>query len=119
MKTFYSRFVYTWAAGVMLASLLAVSACQTLPRTFNEKLASAYLTHTAVMTAATNALNAREITSDDAQRVLTLANDSRVFLDAAKVAHAAGDLSTAEGRLALGVSVLSQVQAFLRSKGAP
>lgn len=110
---------------IRLLPVLAVAAlvvgCAALgiakPETFSERLAYAYATHTAIQNAAANSLNAGEITSRDGEQILKLADDSRQVLDAARAASQAGDVATAEGRLALATNILQQVQAYLRSRG--
>jgi hypothetical protein len=101
-----------------VATVASLSGCAAFgiekPQTFKERLAFAYTTHTAIQKAAANALDAKEITKDDATRVLELADDSRKVLDAARLAFSAGDLSSAEGRLSLATSILIQLQSYLR-----
>lgn len=106
------------AVAMLACAVLGLVACAALvtPQTFTEKLAAGYVTHTAVLTAATNALNASEITSADAQGLLKIATEARRVLDAAKLAHDAGDVSTAEGQLAMATDILLQLQAYLRER---
>ena len=85
-------------------------------QSFDQKLAYAYGTHIAVQQTATQALTAGDITSADAEQVLKLADESRALLDGARAASGAGDPSTAEGRLVLATTILTQLQAYLRSK---
>lgn len=110
-----SHKVYT-----ALALLVCLSACAQLglapAQTFDEKLAYAYGTHTAVLKAATLALNAKTISSKDAEQVAKLADESRQLLDAAHVAENSGDITTANGRLLLATNVLEQLQVFLRAR---
>ena len=108
----------TMLLGPLMASILV--ACGTLfvtPKSVTEKIAAAYVTHTAVLTATTNAVNAEELSSADAAQVLTIATESRKVIDAARVALTAGDTKTAEGKLALATSVLLQLQTYLRDHG--
>lgn len=98
--------------------LLLLAACAQLgvqpAQSFDERLAYAYGTNTAVREASTSALNAGEITPDDMERVIALNDQARALLDAARLAHGTGDLETADARLTLAVSVLTQVQTYLR-----
>jgi hypothetical protein len=101
--------------------MICMCACAQLglvaPKTFTEKLAAGYIAHTAVLTSATAALDAGDIKSADAEEVLKIANESRKVLDGAKLANAAGDIQTAEGRLTVATAILTQLQTFLREKG--
>jgi hypothetical protein len=100
--------------------LLLLAGCAQLglspARNFDDKLAYAYGTHTAVQQATTQSLNASDITSADASQVLKLADESRTLLDAAKAASSVGDINTASGKLLLATSILEQLQAYLRSR---
>lgn len=114
---------------VMLGILLAVSmpvalvvtGCASFgiqpARSFDQNLAYAYSSHTAVLDSAANALEAGSLTVEDAEAVLALADQSRVLLDSARLAAGAGDVTTAEGRLALATNVLQQLVAYLNARG--
>lgn len=111
---------------LMLAVLLAIAApvfvtlpgCAQFglaqPASFSDRLAYSYGTHTAVLAAATASLEAGEIGSEDATRVLKVADQARQALDAARLAAGAGDVATAEGRLQLATSLLTELQTYLR-----
>lgn len=103
---------------LILPLLVLLVACGTLglpqASSFNQRLAYAYGTHTAVQASAASSLDAKEISSEDAQRVLTVADESRKGLDAARIAFNAGDASTAEGRLQLATALLTELQTYLR-----
>lgn len=86
------------------------------PQTFEQKLAYAYGQHTAVMNAAASAVEVGTLSLDDAKAVLRMADDSRMFLDAARGASGSGDLTTAEGQLALATNVLTQLSGYLNSR---
>lgn len=102
-----------FAALVMGCGALGVPKAET----FTERLAYAYSTHTAIQNAAASSLQAREISSTDGEQILKLSDQSRQVLDAARAASQAGDVATAEGRLALATNILQQLQAYLRNKG--
>lgn len=89
------------------------------PTSLDQRLAYAYSTHTAVLRAATDSLNAHEISSDDAQHVSDIAAQSRLVLDSARAAFNAGDMQTAEGRLLMATGILQQLQDYLRAKEKP
>lgn len=114
---------------VMLGILLAVSVpvalvvtgCESMgiqpARSFDQNLAYAYSSHTAVLESAANALEAGSLSVEDAEAVLALADQSRTLLDSARLAAGAGDVTTAEGRLALATNVLQQLIAYLNARG--
>lgn len=105
-----------------LCVLVALAGCESLglaqPGGFNDRLAYATGVHTSVVQTATNALQAHEISSAQADEILAIAEDSRHALDAARIAGQAGDMSTAEGRLQFTVAALTALQTFLRTRDA-
>jgi hypothetical protein len=104
-------------AFVLCALLSACTAFGLAPaQSFDQRLAYAMGTNTAVRDASTSALNGGTISSTDMEYVVKLNDQTRVFLDAAKSASQAGDTETAEGRLVLATNILTQLQAYLRSK---
>lgn len=104
-----------------LVALILLAACTAVgvqaPQSFEQQLAYAYGAHTSVLEAAANALEVGDLTVEDAEAVLDLADQSRTLLDAARVASGAGDVTTAEGRLALATNVLEQLLTYLRTRG--
>jgi hypothetical protein len=102
--------------GVLFVLLSACSLFDIQPQNLSERLALAYNIHTSVLEATADSLNAGDLSSEDGQQVLMLADESRVLLDATRVALSGGDTETAEGKLNLGMSVLSQLQIYLRSQ---
>jgi hypothetical protein len=103
----------------MLAMLLVV-ACQSLglapAQSFDQKLAYAYGTHTAVLQATTTAVNAGSLKAQEGESVLALANQARALLDSARILEAT-DATTAGNKLALAAGVLTQLQTYLQSRG--
>lgn len=103
-----------------IVTLLLLVGCASLglapASKFDERLAYAVSQNAAVRQAAAVSLENGEITLEDAQYVLKLTDESRKLLDAARLASGVGDISTAEGRLNVAVSVLANLQAYLRSK---
>lgn len=83
-----------------------------------DRIAYAYGSHTAVLQATTGALNSGDIGSEDAERVLKVADESRKALDAARVAVSTGDVSSAEGRLQLATALLTELQTYLRRRSS-
>lgn len=101
--------------GVTIISL-ALGACQSFvkPENIEQRLAYAYGTHTAVMQAAATSVSLGELTPEQGETVLVLADRSRIILDSARVALSAGDPTTAEGQLLLAIGILTEIQNFLR-----
>lgn len=87
------------------------------PQGFKDRAEIAEQTVNGVITTAINSLNAGAIKSDDAAYVRTAAAETRAYLLAAETAYDAGDVSTAEGRLALASNVLRELQGYLRKPG--
>lgn len=83
---------------------------------FDERLAYAVSQNAAVRQAAAASLRARDIDVETAQSVLKITDEARSLIDGARLAAGAGDISTAEGRLSLAVTVLQKLQAHLRAK---
>jgi hypothetical protein len=100
--------------------LLILTACASLglapASSFEERLAYAVSQNAAVREAAAVSVERKEISVDDAKRVLKITDEVRTALDAARLAAGAGDVSTAEGRLQLATSILVNLQAYLRSQ---
>lgn len=100
--------------------LLILTACASLglapASSFEERLAYAVSQNAAVREAAAVSVERKEISVDDAKRVLKITDEVRAALDAARLAAGAGDVSTAEGRLQLATSILVNLQAYLRSR---
>ena len=98
--------------------ILLLAGCAQLglstPQTFDQKLAVAYGTHTAIQRAAATELRAGHLKKADAQEVLTLADQSKALLDAARMA---GDTTVAQNKLTLAVAVLTQLQVYLNERG--
>ena len=111
--TIWHKIIATWALLVMLG---ACSGLGLMPaETFEQRLAYAYGTHTAVLQAATEALTFKEIGADEAKQVLKLADESRTLLDAARSLQGV-DPSEAGSKLILATAVLTQLQTYLRSR---
>lgn len=100
--------------------LFLLTACASLglapASSFDERLAYAVSQNAAVRETAAVSLERKEISVDDARRVLKITDEVRTALDAARLAAGSGDVSTAEGRLQLATSILINLQAYLRSR---
>lgn len=106
---------------VMLLFLAGASGsgCQQLglptADTFNERLAVGYGTVTQVRASATQLLNAKKISSGDAQNVLAQTDNARAGLDIAREVSKT-DMSQANNRLVMATTVLTAVQAYLATR---
>lgn len=113
-------YIRTNTTPILALLLLLVSACAQLSLapadTFDKKLAYAYGTHTAVLQSAASAVTHKDISKEDGQQVLKLADESRTLLDAAQSLSASGDLTGANSKLVLATAILTQLQTYLRSK---
>ena len=100
--------------------LILTAACTSLglapASSFEERLAYAVSQNAAVREAAAVSVERKELSVDDARRVLKITDEVRTALDGARLAAGAGDVSTAEGRLQLATSILVNLQAYLRSR---
>lgn len=100
--------------------MMAVVGCAQLglapAQTFDEKLAYAYGTHTAVLQASAAAVSAGTLTAAEGQAVANLADQSRSILDSAHALEGT-DLSSATAKLTLATAVLTQVQTYLQQRG--
>lgn len=111
----------------MLALLLGIAApafmssvggCTTTQSmSFDQRLKLTIDTHTAVTRTVTSALDARLISSKDAEAYNKLAVGAREVIDAA-VSVKDSDISTAEGQLQLANELLIELQKYLAARGA-
>jgi len=88
----------------------------TPPKNFDQTLAYAYGTHTAILVASTNAVKVGALTPEEGQSILKTSDEARVMLDLARGAAFSGDPKTAEGQLQLAISVLSSLQVYINSR---
>ena len=99
-------------------ALIAITACTALgltaPKGFDQQLANAYGTHTAVVKGTASALTAGSITSQEASEVQKQANSARALLDLAKSEETAGNAAGSQKDLALAVTSLNALQAFVQ-----
>ena len=99
--------------------LILLAGCSSLglepAQTLNQKIAYAYGTHMAVLQAATAAVNTGSLKSGDAQQVLQMADQAKLFLDGATSLAAAGDPNGATNKLALATGALTALQQYLNT----
>ena len=110
------KYLNHYAVLLFLALMCACAQVGITPTTFNEKLAVAYTTVTAVRTSTTTLLQAKKITADDAQNVQTSAYVARTGLDVARKLSAT-DMTGATAKLTAITSMLTAMQTYLASKG--
>jgi hypothetical protein len=101
---------------LLLTVTLAGCPLMPQPKSFDQSLAYAYGTHTALMVSAKNALELGTLSLDDAQQVLKIADEARGILDLSKMTYLSGDVKTAEGQLNMALSLLSELQSYVNSK---
>jgi hypothetical protein len=96
--------------GVILAG------CQTLgfeqPRTFNDRVAYTYQGLEAVVRSTSHSLEVGAISVQDAQFVSRQGRETIKYVGLAETAYNAGDISTAEGRLAFATELLLILQTY-------
>lgn len=87
------------------------------PESFDERLAAAYTTNTAVRDAAANSFEAKSISVEDAEYILDQTRRNRAYLDTTRAVAGKGDTTTAEGRLTLVTNGLVALKTYLASQG--
>lgn len=85
------------------------------PETFNERLAAGYGTVAQVRVTATTLLDAKKITSDDAQNVLAATDAARQGLDVAR-SLSKTDLTAAEGKVTAIRATLTALSGYLATR---
>lgn len=103
-----------------VAFLLTFYGCAQIgiqPQTFNEKLAVAVTSVTAIRASATALVQAKKITADDGQNVQNQADTARQGLDLARTINATNPQGAAD-KLGAASAVLTALQGYLASKGA-
>jgi hypothetical protein len=114
-----------WAVAIMAMVLISVmsavgslTACSSLgvtaPKGFDQQLAVAYTTHTAVLQALATATTAGSISSAEAVQVNTQAQSARALLDAARAAEATNPAG-AQTNLTLALTGLTALQGYLNA----
>jgi predicted GTPase len=94
--------------------IIILTACATTPAgTFSQSLAAAETADDAVVTTATALLQAGNITSVQAKKILTITDGVNAALTIANTTYQSGDLATANSKVAAAVSILSTVQGCL------
>lgn len=105
------------SAAILIIWVLASCANLPTPDTFNQKLAVALGTVTAVRTTTTTLLQARKISADDAQNVQDAANNARAGIEVARTLSKVS-IAAADSKLSAVTTALQALQTYLTSKGA-
>ena len=102
----------------LLLASMALSSCSMLgvpkAETFNDRVAYAFGTHTAVLQTITTAVVLRDIGSDEATNYAETADQARAMIDSARLVYNAGDIPGANRQLLIATSILQLLQANLR-----
>ena len=107
-----------WGAACAFYLVIACAQLGLAPaQSFEEKLAYAYGVHTAVTATAAAAVSAKALTPADGAQVLSVSDQARTLLDAARTLYAAQDTTGADAKLVLATGLLTQLQTYLNSRG--
>jgi len=96
---------------------LALVACATVPKTFNQRLVVAYSSVTAARESALLLLEKDKISVQDAQRIQAQMDTLRDMLDRTRVLNMSGETLKAEDGLKLAMTLLTEVENYLKAKG--
>lgn len=118
---FARAFMLAFVLAIATPVFLSVAGCQSLgmtaPQSYDQRVAYARGQLTGFVNATAAAVENGQLPKEDGVRVLDLAKNARAVLEAGDAAQAAGDISTAEGRLALAIGILQQLQSFTSKEG--
>jgi Glucan phosphorylase len=107
-----TRYFYSF---LTLLIALAITACASFPvRSFNDKLAVAYTTVSAIYDVTAVAVRAHKLTAPDAKNILAQADNVRDALDIARDLYTAKD-AAANDKLATAIATLNALQTYLAS----
>lgn len=104
-------------AGLFLFLASCASMGLVTPQSFDERLAAAYTTNTAIRDAAANSFESGALKPEDANYALEQTRGNRRMLDATRALAGEGDIATAEGRLKLVTGSLMSLRSYLQSQG--
>ena len=101
--------------------MFALAACQSVAtltpaQTFNQRVANAVSVETAIIQTTTASLNAKVISKEFAEYVLSEAKKADVIIAEARILSTS-DLKTAQGKIDFALKLLSELQEFLDKKG--
>ena len=104
----------------LAALALLLSGCGSLglpdAESFNDRVAYALATHTAVLKATTTAVSLGEISSAEAEKIAGIADGARELIDTARRIESTGDIGGADRQLSLAITVLTELQVYLRRR---
>jgi hypothetical protein len=101
---------------VLAVAFLAACAGLVAPKSFNDKLAYAYATHTTVLQAATVMVKGGTLTKEEGANVLSWADQARTALDLARSGPVAGATRTPQELLQFASDILNKLSAYLAAK---
>jgi hypothetical protein len=111
----------SWVFGAAWAviTMAFLSGCETLrqPQGFDQRLAYAYGSYTAVVNSAAHGVEVGSLSLEDGEAALATARNARQFLDAAHNAWRLGEVAEADDKLILALAVLSELQRYLERRG--
>ena len=99
-----------------LILLLAACVAMEAPKTFNERLAYGYASVAAAADTASSMVERGRLTKEQGRQALSLVDQARTALDASGAFYAKGDIGTAQGQLELALSVLVQLESYLKAQ---
>jgi len=109
-----------WAETLLVSFLIltTATACSLFatPKGFDQQLAYAYSTETALLDAAANAVTVGTLSVTDAEQVVKIADQVKLMLDTAKGLAVTGDLDRAEAQLELALNVMKELQVYVNKK---
>lgn len=113
----------TWrnlaTAWVLCAVLAGCASLGLAPaKNFSARLAYGYSQYTAVNNTIASSLDLKRISSKDARDLRVTARKGRDILNGAKLAYDAGDITNAENRLVLAITVLDALALAMDKQGA-
>ena len=113
-----------WHAALSVPSMVFLAAvvligCEALrpPQGFDQRLAYAYGTYTAVVNSAAHGVEVGTLSVEDGESALGIAGNARQLLDGAYNAFILGDAGEADDKLLVALAVLSELQRYLERRG--
>jgi hypothetical protein len=110
------RNVTAWLMAGFIACLMACTAI--VPQTFNERLAAGYKTVELITDTTTVLRQANKISKADKDNVAATNSTALAALDVT-ASMSKTDLTGADAKLTATLAILTQLQAYLASKGKP
>jgi hypothetical protein len=96
-----------------------ITACASTPAgTFSQSLLAAETADDAVVTTTTSLLNAGQITSVQAQKIMTITDGVNSALTLANNTYQSGNVTSAQTQITTAVNLLAQLQACLNTAAA-